>query len=301
MPKLKPPSLSKGDTICIISTARKISLTELEPAIELIESWGYNVQLGANLLAQHHQFAGTNKERTTDLQAAINDKNIKCILCARGGYGTVQIIDEVNFNPLLSNPKWIVGFSDVTVLHSHLNTLGIQSLHSTMPILFNQEGGELARESLKSTLSGIQINYEFNTHKLNRLGTATGQLVGGNLSIINSLTGTASHMDTTGKILFLEDLDEYLYHLDRMMSHLDRAGMLKGLAGLVIGGMSDMNDNTIPYGESAIDIICATVSKYTFPVAFNFPAGHIPDNRALILGADIELNVNPKGSTLAYL
>lgn len=297
---LRPPSLEQGDIIRIISTARKISLEELTPAVDVLTKWGFTVQLGSNLFKEHHQFAGTTDQRATDLQEAIDDPKVKCILCARGGYGTVKIIDRINFTSLLNTPKWIVGFSDVTVLHSHLHHLGIESLHATMPILFNQDGGERALESLQECLSGRLKSYSFESHSLNKLGEATGELVGGNLSILNSLIGTNSDINTEGKILFLEDLDEYIYHIDRMMSHLERAGKLNGLSGLVIGGMSDMNDNTIPYGQSALEIIHDTVKPYNFPVSFNLPAGHIPDNRTLILGRVVTLSVGTSESKLTF-
>lgn len=296
----KPQALKIGDKISIISTARKISLEEVQPAINLLTEWGLEVVLGENLFAEDHQFAGTKVQRLADLQQALNNDEIKAVFCARGGYGTVQLIDEIDFSHFKKQPKWIVGYSDVTVLHNHINQhFGIATLHATMPINFKTNTTE-ALQSLKDALFGNTLNYQCASHAYNRLGEAKGELVGGNLSILYSLTGTASQINTEGKILFLEDLDEYLYHIDRMMQNLKRAGMLHGLKGLLIGGMTDMNDNTIPYGHSAIDIIKNIVSEYDFPVAFGFPAGHLADNRTLIMGDEVVLKVEEGGTTLTF-
>lgn len=296
----KPQALKIGDKISIISTARKISLEEVQPAINLLTEWGLEVVLGENLFAEDHQFAGTKVQRLADLQQALNNDEIKAVFCARGGYGTVQLIDEIDFSHFKKQPKWIVGYSDVTVLHNHINQhFGVATLHATMPINFKTNTTE-ALQSLKDALFGNTLNYQCASHAYNRLGEAKGELVGGNLSILYSLTGTASQINTEGKILFLEDLDEYLYHIDRMMQNLKRAGMLHGLKGLLIGGMTDMNDNTIPYGHSAIDIIKNIVSEYDFPVAFGFPAGHLADNRALIMGEEVVLKVEEGGTTLTF-
>ena len=296
----KPADLKKGDKVAIISTARKISEVEMLPATELLESWELKVVLGDNLYKEDNQFSGTTKERLNDLQKALDDSTVKAIFCARGGYGTVQLIGRIDFTNFLKTPKWIVGYSDVTVLHNHINTnFNIQVLHATMPINFHSNTNE-ALESLKNALFGEELNYEFNSHQLNRKGETVGILIGGNLSIIYSLTGTNSQIDTKGKVLFLEDLDEYLYHIDRMMMNLKRAGILENLAGLIVGGMSKMNDNSVPYGKSAIEIISDVVSDYDFPVCFDFPAGHIDDNKTLIMGAEIKLTVGDT-CTLSFI
>jgi muramoyltetrapeptide carboxypeptidase len=296
----KPQALKIGDKISIISTARKISLEEVQPAINLLTDWGLEVVLGKNLFAEDHQFAGTKVQRLADLQQALNNGEIKAIFCARGGYGTVQLIDEIDFSDFKKHPKWIVGYSDVTVLHNHINQhFGIATLHATMPINF-KTNTKAALQSLKDALFDNTLNYQCASHAYNRLGEAKGELVGGNLSILYSLTGTTSQINTEGKILFLEDLDEYLYHIDRMMQNLKRAGMLHGLKGLLIGGMTDMNDNTIPYGHSAIDIIKNIIEEYDFPVAFGFPAGHLDDNRALIMGEEAVMKVEEEGTTLTF-
>jgi len=218
----KPSTLQNGDKIALISTARKISLQELEPAISIIKSWGLESVFGKNLFNVNHQFAGTTEDRIADLQDALDNPDIKAVLCVRGGYGTVQLIDSIDFFNFKKNPKWIIGYSDVTVLHNHINkNFGTATLHATMPINFTSNTKE-ALESLKETLFGALPIYTTENHQLNRLGKAKAELVGGNLSIIYSLTGTSSQLDTKDKILFLEDLDEYLYHIDRMMMNLKR-------------------------------------------------------------------------------
>ena len=296
----KPSSLKKGDKIAIISTARKISKTELEPAVAIIKSWGLEPFFGKNLFNENHQFSGTTEERVADLQQVLDNPAIKAIICARGGYGTVQVIDQIDFSNFKKNSKWIVGYSDVTVLHNHINTnFNIQTLHASMPINFATNTKE-ALESLKETLFGALPIYTCDVDELNRFGEATGELVGGNLSIIYSLTGTRSQINTKGKILFLEDLDEYLYHIDRMMMNLKRAGLLTELKGLIVGGMSDMNDNTVPYGKSAKQIIFDAVKEYNYPVCFEFPAGHIKDNRVLMMGAEVDLKVSKNEVELSF-
>ena len=287
----KPATLKKGDKVAIVSTARKISEEEIRPAIEVLNKWGLIVVLGENLYNEDNQFSGSTEQRANDLQEALDDETVKAVFCARGGYGTVKIIDELDFSKFIKDPKWIVGYSDVTVLHNHINeNFNIQTLHATMPINFPTNTNE-SLESLKAVLFGEELSYEFEAHQLNKKGTAEGILVGGNLSIIYSLTGTKSQLNTSGKILFIEDLDEYLYHVDRMMMNLKRAGMLEELSGLIVGGMSGMNDNDIPYGKTANEIILDTVSGYNYPVCFDFPAGHLDDNKTLIMGGKVALNV----------
>ena len=292
-----PEKLKIGDKIGIISPARKITLNELDPAIKTIESWKLKVELGSNLFEVDNQFSGTIEQRSTDLQTMIDDDSIKAILCARGGYGTVQIIDNIDFSKLKNNPKWIVGYSDVTVLHSHLNKLGIASLHATMPINFKTNAKE-SLASLKNGLFGNENNILCGHHPFNKFGKVVAEVVGGNLSILYSLLGSNSDVDTDGKILFIEDLDEYLYHIDRMMINLKRNGKFTKLKGLVVGSMSDMNDNTIPFGKTAEEIILEYIKEFDFPVCFNFPAGHLDDNRTLVFGKECTLEINENGVIL---
>ena len=288
-----PPKLKKGDTISIISSARKISFAELKPALNIIESWGLQIKLGAHLFEEDNQFAGTILQRTSDLQTTIDDKSIKAVLCARGGYGTVQIIDQIDFSKLIKNPKWIIGYSDVTVLHSHLNTLGIASMHASMPINFLTNTKQ-ALESMKHTLFVNTSIVDCDTHPFNKLGSAEGEIVGGNLSILYSLLGSNSDVNTAGKILFIEDLDEYLYHIDRMMMNLKRNGKFEKLKAMIVGGMNDMNDNDIRFGKSAEQIILEHTKEYDFPICFGFPAGHLDDNRAILLGTKSKVEITAK-------
>ena len=294
---IQPDFLTKGDTVCILSTARKISMKEVTPAIQLLKSWELKVVLGKTIFLEDHQFAGSDAQRTADFQSMLDDKNIKAIWCARGGYGTVKIIDQLNFTTFLENPKWIIGYSDVTVLHSHLHQIEVQSLHATMPINVSKNT-ENSLKSLKNSLFGVKMTQNVDFSKRNKFGKTEGILVGGNLSILYSLLGSESSIDTRGKILFIEDLDEYLYHIDRMMIALKRNGYFKNLKGLIVGGMTQMHDNAIPFGKTAEEIILDTIKEYDFPVCFDFPAGHVDDNRALVLGSEVEFKVNEAGTTL---
>ncbi|HKC68381.1 MAG TPA: LD-carboxypeptidase [Bacteroidia bacterium] len=291
--------LKQNDKIAIVATARKISEAELAFAVETFKSWGLQPVLGKNIYATENQFAGSDKQRAADLQWAINDDSIKAIIIARGGYGTVRIVDAVNFTKLKTNPKFMIGYSDVTVLHSHIHThIGIPTLHATMPINFDKNAE--ATETLRQCLFGENKEYQFEANPLNKEGEAMGVLVGGNLSLLSALSGTASDIDTKGKILFLEDLDEYLYHIDRMMLNLKRSEKLAELKGLVIGGFTDMKDNVVPFGKTAEEIILDAVKEYNYPVCFNFPAGHIDRNLALYFGRQINLKVNSNNCTLTY-
>lgn len=296
---ISPNYLQKQDTVAIVSTARKITLQEIKPAIKLLESWGLKVIVGKTIGLEENQFAGSEKERINDFQKMLDNPEIKAIWCARGGYGTIKIIDQLNFTRFKEHPKWIIGYSDITVLHSHIHNLGIETLHATMPINVTKNSKE-ALTSLKNSLFGKVIFYEINATKENKTGIVSGELVGGNLSILYSLTGSKSAINTAGKILFLEDLDEYLYHIDRMMMNLKRNDYFTNLKGLIIGGMTDMRDNTIPFGKTAKEIILDIISEYNFPVTFNFPAGHISDNRTIILGRKVTLDVNRNTTKLTF-
>lgn len=295
---IQPPALQHGDTVAIIATARKINREDLQPAIDLLEQWGLNTVIGRTIGLENHQFAGTDEERRIDLQQALDDYAIKAIWCARGGYGTVRIIDDIDFTIFKKNPKWLIGFSDVTALHSHIHNLGYQTLHSIMPITVKSNTKE-ALISLKKSLFCEPLNYTIPASNHNKKGEASGAIIGGNLSMLYSLLGSKSAITTNGKILFIEDLDEYLYHIDRMMMNLKRNGYFEKLEGLIVGGMTKMNDNTIPFGKNAIEIITDHVKEYHFPVCFDFPAGHLKDNRTLILGKEAYLRVGNSSVTLA--
>jgi muramoyltetrapeptide carboxypeptidase len=296
---IHPSYLKKGDTVAIIATARKVSKEEIEPAVTFFESYGLSVLLGENLFAADNQYAGTDLQRTKDLQWALNDESIKAIIIARGGYGTVRLMEHIDFTEFKKKPKWLVGYSDVTVLHNVIHNNGVATLHATMPLNFNKS--EEATKSMVDGLFGNQITIKAEPSPLNKLGTTKATLIGGNLSLIYSLAGTTFDIDTTGKILFIEDLDEYYYHLDRMMMQLKLSGKLKNLTGLIVGGMTDMKDNAIPFGKNAEEIILDAIKEYHYPVCFNFPAGHIDRNLALYFGKEIELKISAEGVTLNYL
>ena len=288
---IRPPFLKKGDSVGITCPARKISVAEIQLAIDTLKSWGLNVVLGDTIGKADNQYGGTDEERRADFQRMLNDTNIKTIIAARGGYGTVRIMDNLDFRAFMDAPKWIVGFSDITYLHTQLScNIGVEALHATMPISFPTNTKE-AIQSLKDALFGNVLNYEFPAHAFNRTGNMQGEMVGGNLSILYSILGTKTILDTNNKILFLEDLDEYLYHVDRMMMAMKRAGKLAHLKGLIVGGMSDMKDNTIPFGKTAEEIIAEHVAEYDYPVCFNFPSGHIADNRAVFMGRNASLDI----------
>lgn len=275
---IEPKPLKKGSKIALVSTARKVSKEEMQFAISVFQSWGLEVLEGKNLYQTDHQFAGTDTERISDLQSALDNPKIEAIICARGGYGTARIIDQIDFSAFKKNPKWIVGFSDVTVLHCHLQNMGFCSIHAIMPILFENPKAQKSIDSLKEALFGQKITYP-QTYPL-----PEAEMVGGNLSIIHNLIGTKSDINTDNKILFLEDIDEYYYHIDRMINHLERADKLSKLKALVIGHFTDLKDNKIPFGKTVKEIILDTVSKYNYPVFFDFAAGHDFDNLALVLG-----------------
>jgi muramoyltetrapeptide carboxypeptidase len=263
-----------------------------------LRAWGLAVATGEHLFARHHQFAGTDAQRLADLQRALDDPETAAIICARGGYGTTRIVDQLDFTAFLRQPKWLVGYSDITTLHLHLHRLGVESLHATMPLLFNRDTPP-SIESLHNLLFGGEMDYPVAPHRLNRPGEGSGVLVGGNLALLASNVGTASDVDTQGKVLFLEDINEYLYSLDRMMVQLKRSGKLAGLAGLVVGHFTDSKDNDIPFGKDPYEIVDDAVREYGFPVCYGFPVGHEPENLAMPCGRTVHLTVGPGRVTLS--
>ncbi|MCL2290000.1 MAG: LD-carboxypeptidase [Bacteroidetes bacterium] len=293
-----PTYLTAGDTIGIVAPARKVNREELEFAIRWWEKKGFRIVLGKHLFAEDHQYAGTDAMRIEDFQNMLNNSDIKAIFCARGGYGTLRVIDQLEFLGFSLEPKWICGFSDITVLHSHINKIcRVATIHSTMPISTN--GNSLINlETLFQILIGEQPVYECKPHALNRIGECTGELVGGNLSLLYALSGSISDIDTTNKILFIEDVDEYLYHIDRMMLQLKRSGKFKKLAGLLVGNFTKMRDNDIAFGSTFEQIIREHCEEYNFPIAFNFPAGHDEINVAMKFGTPYHLMVESTKTTL---
>ncbi len=289
---IKPPALIKGDKIGFAAPARKITSEEIAKSLEIIQSLGFTPVYDQLLFAEEHQFAGTDRKRVRLMQQMLDNADIKAVFSARGGYGSVRIIDLLDFSTFKKQLKWLVGYSDFTVFHSHVNRLyGIQTLHASMPVNFGDTTQE-ALDGLFDVLQGKVPEYQMEKHPLNQKGITEGILTGGNLSVLYSLIGSKSFPETEGKILFIEDLDEYLYHMDRMMMALSRAGILSGLKGLIVGGMTEMNDNKIPFGKTAEQIISEAVAPYNYPVCFGFPAGHISNNMPLIIGSRIRLDIH---------
>jgi muramoyltetrapeptide carboxypeptidase len=297
---LQPPYLKKGDKIAITCPAKKLP-NPMTDAIALLQSWGLEVVLGDTVNASFHQFAGNDELRAADLQRFIDDDSIKAIVAARGGYGTVRMIDKVDFSRFTQNPKWLIGFSDITVLHAHLFTnYGAQTIHGQMPVNI-PDASKHSIDTLRRALFGEELSYDFTTHNINKPGNAEGILIGGNLSLLVAISGSVSDLDYTDKVLFIEDVGEYLYSVDRMLRMLDRAGKLKNLAGLVVGGFTDIKDNDIPFGQTVPQIVIDIVKGYDYPVCFDFPAGHIPDNNSLVLGRKVTLKVDEQQAKLRFV
>lgn len=297
-----PSFLKQFDKVAIVATARFVEYADVEYAIQILESWGLKVVIPELLYQKENQFAGSDDTRSLNLQDCLDDPDIKAIFIARGGYGTIRIIDSINFEMFKLNPKWIVGFSDITVLHSHIHSImGIETIHAPMPITFSYCSKSL--DKLREVLFGNSITYNFiNDENLPlRLGEAEGNVIGGNLSILYALQGSVSDIDTTNKILFIEDLDEYLYHIDRMMISLKRSGKLSQLRGLIVGSMIDMKDNKVPFGLSVAQIIYNAVKEFDFPVVFDLPFGHDKSNYPLILGRRMKLKVEKSNTELVFI
>jgi muramoyltetrapeptide carboxypeptidase len=296
-----PPYLEKGDTIGIVCPAGYMSAEKAAECIRVLqEEWGYSVKVGKTLGGDSTvYFSGTDKERLNDFQQMIDDEEVKAILCGRGGYGMTHIIDRLDFKKFKKHPKWIIGFSDITLLHSHLySNYYISSLHAPMAAAFN-DAGYVNRfvQSLRNALEGKKIKYEVEPHALNRKGEAIGELVGGNLALLSHAVGTDSDIKTRGRILFLEDVGEYLYNIDRMLYQLKRSGRLKNLAGLIIGGFTDLKDTDRPFGKDVFDIIYDVIKEYDYPVCFGFPFSHGKENYAVKIGVGYKLKVG-KGKVM---
>ena len=302
MENITPPYLKPGDTIAIVAPARFVTRDEMQPTIRFLTAKGFMVKTSPRLFSQHYQVAGTDQERAEDFMEMIEDKSVRAILCARGGYGSVRILELINLRKLQLNPKWIIGYSDITVLHSIISSwYGMETLHATMPINFTSDiSGNESINYLVKALSGEQLSYKIPPHHFNHFGKSTGLMAGGNLSILNSLIGTDADITPQDRILFIEDLDEYLYHIDRMMMHLKRSGKLKTIAGLVVGSFSDMKDNKTPFGSDAYEIINSIMKDYNIPVCYGFPAGHTEPNYPLIIGRKVQLVVNEEGAELTF-
>jgi muramoyltetrapeptide carboxypeptidase len=300
--KIQPPFLKAGDEVAIISPSFCIDEDVLAGAVTFLEKWGLKVRTGKNTLKRNGPFAGNDQERLADLQEMTDDPSVKAVFCSRGGYGLSRIIDKIDFSHLKANPKWFSGFSDITVLHMWLNEVcGIISIHGEMPLNFNNsEKTEDTLISLKKSLFGELIGHEWegNFHKKSN---TEGLVTGGNLSLLYGLTGTRGEPTTKGRILFIEEVGEYYYHLDRMLTSLKLAGKLKELAALIFGGMSKMEDSRIPWGKTAEETVLDIVSEYDYPVIFNFPAGHIPDNRAFYIGKTAKIEFRDKKISLEYI
>lgn len=295
-----PPYLKKGDTIGITSPAGYITLDEIKPAIQVLETWGYRVKIGDTIGKRNFTFGGTDEERKNDLQQMLDDKNIKAVLCARGGYGAVRIVDQLNWATFKQFPKWVIGFSDITVLHCHINrNMGIASIHSKMCNSFPSvwaNADVIQRDTINSiqqALSGINMSYTATPHAANRAGTASGILVGGNLKTIESLAASPSDIRTANKILFVEDTGEYMYSMDRMFWNLQRSGKLENLKGLIVGGFKEKKEEgDDEFGKTLQDVVLEKVKKYNYPVCFDFPVGHQRNNYALKCGVMHRLTVN---------
>ena len=300
---MTPDFLTPGDKIGIVAFAKKITIEEIQPAVKIFQNWGLDVVIGNTIGSELNQFSGDDEQRRADIQKMLDNQEIKAIISARGGYGCVRIIDEINFSSFLKSPKWLIGFSDITVFHSHINAnFNIPTIHATMPVFFKKNTPK-SLSSLKKLLMKGTLNYQIQskTKELCKNGKARGQLIGGSLSILYSLCGSISSVKTDGKILFIEDLSEYMYHVDRMIYNLKRNGYFKNLSGLIIGSFTEMKDSNTPFGKNSEEIIFDLCKDLNIPIFSNFPAGHINDNRALIFGKTLEMQVEEGNLCLEWI
>ena len=301
---LQPAYLKIGDTIAIVAPSGVLNnrTKEINQAKNLLQSWGLNVMIGANVYKQANHFAGTDYQRALDFQNALDNPNIKAIWCARGGYGTVRILDQLDYTEYKKNPKWIIGYSDITAIHNQLNNLGSESIHAMMCTSLTDDLSETDEtvKTFKATLFGVAPSYKIQSSVYNKIGEASGPLVGGNLTLLHTMLGSKTSLNVSGNILFIEEIGEYKYHIDRMLYSLKRAGYFDNCKGLIVGDMSNIRKNTTPWGSSIEELILDVLKEYHFPILFNFPAGHEQDNRALILGRTIKLIVDEETSSVTF-
>ncbi len=301
---IQPPYLKAGDTVAIVAPSGilKSREGEVQQAVNLLKSWGIHATVAKHVFSQGNHFAGSDEERCEDLQNAMDDPKISAIWCARGGYGTVRILDKLDYTAFKKNPKWIIGYSDITALHNQVHNEGFQSLHAIMCVSLAEDSSEIKQsvETFKAALFGNPVNYDLDYSPYNREGEASGALVGGNLTMLNSMLGSKESIDTSGKILFIEEIGEYKYHIDRMLQSLKRAGYFDHCKGLIVGDMSKMRKNTTAWGTSVEQLILDALSDYDFPIAFNMPAGHDKKNLALTLGMTVDLKVAKDKTLISF-
>ncbi|MFN0728699.1 S66 peptidase family protein [Polaribacter gochangensis] len=302
---ITPPYLQKGDTIAIVAPAGILTDRKdvIDKAKELAESWGLHVVYGTHLFDTAGHFSATDENRAEDFQTAMDNPNIKAIWAGRGGYGTVRILDRLDYTKFIESPKWVIGYSDITALHSHLNVLGYETIHAMMGTSLGDDAEKIVEtlKSFKKSIFGEQLSYSLVSVKENVEGIGKGELIGGNLSLLASMLGSESEMNADGKILFIEEVGEYKYSMDRMLQSLKRAGFFDNCKGIIVGDISKIKTNSLKWGSSMEQLILDVVADYDFPVLFHFPAGHEPDNRALIFGRTVEMNVTKEGiSTVVF-
>lgn len=299
----QPEFLQQGDTILIIAPAGIIKQpVAIEQAKERFENWGYTVIIGDAVFNDHHHFAGTDNQRLQDMQWALDHPTAKAIWCARGGYGSVRIVDDLDFRKFAKRPKWMIGYSDITVFHNKLHNLGFQSMHAPMPINFKEPypAIEESMEQLHSILQGNLPTYQVNTNPYNKIGTCSGVLIGGNLTILENMIGTSTCFSAKDKILFIEEIGEYKYHIDRLLRALDRKGYFKECAGIIIGDFTDTKKNYPEFGQTTEEIVLSIVEKYNISVLFDFPAGHELKNLGLIFGHEVIMTVGNQRSSVKF-
>jgi muramoyltetrapeptide carboxypeptidase len=298
MTRIIPPYLQPDDEVAILSPASFPHTENWKQGVEVLENWGLRVRNAPNYLSRHFGLGGTDAERLSDLQQMLDDPSIKAIFPIRGGYGSSRLLDSLDFSGFKSNPKWIVGFSDITALLCEVDRLGFASIHGPMPNNFCQKGGESALQNLYTALFEGVVSVSAPAHSLNRLGKASAEIIGGNLSLLCHLIGSSTFTSTAGKILFLEEVGERLYHVDRMLLQLKRAGIFQNLAGLIVGGFTDCNEASLTIGKTAFELVAEHTSGTSFPIAFDFPSGHISNNQPLVFGVKTKLLVNAEGVQL---
>ncbi len=303
MKLVTPPYLQKGDTIAIVAPAGILKNRKhiIDKAKALAEGWGLKVIYGKHMFNQNNHFAGTDAERCQDVQDALDNPNIKAIWSARGGYGSVRILDKLDFTKFKENPKWVIGYSDITAFHNHIHNLGIETIHGMMGTSMQDKTEDIPEtiETLRKALFGEELKYVIQSSKYNRKGEVTGQLVGGNIAILASMLGSDSQISTNGKILFIEEIGEYKYSIDRMLQSLKRAGYFTKIKGVIVGDMTKVKKNTTPWGSS-IEQLIFDILPNDIPVLFGFPAGHEPDNRALIMGRNTKLSIKKNTSEVEF-